>query len=162
MIGRSWSTGVFYRRNADFVEGITGIVQTDSVGTYLGGQLGRRMSVNAQAGATRGGIGLENQNPFTTYFAGAGTSIAVSREVGIGVNYSYYRSEFASGDFLLTPGLQNYQGHSVSTSLGWRYLQFGVAYSRSHYLSNRDQSLTASVSLFAPLFARTRRPNAAR
>ena len=161
-IGRSWNTGVFYRRTADYVEGITGIVMTDGVGTFLGGQVGRRVSLSLQADASRGNIGLEDRNPFNSYRAGAGLSIAMSQSTGLGISYSYFQSDFDNGSFLLSPGLQKYQGHSTSVNVGWRYLQFGVAYSRYLYLSNRDQSLTASVSLFAPLVARTRRPDASR
>jgi hypothetical protein len=163
-IGRSWLTGFSYARDVRVVEGLTDLATTDRFSVDLGGSIGRRAAVNATGSYTRGRVGPEDvANAFEGMNGSAGLSIAATRNVGISVQYGYYRSLFDRTDFLLTPSVSDFGRHSAGVSVGfWGLVSIGAQYATYRTTFSRDQSVTASVSLFAPIFSRSRRPDAAR
>jgi len=158
-IGRSWSAGAHYSRNVRFLEGVTDIAVVDSLGADVGGSVSRRAGVGASVSATRGNVGLGSaQNPFRGLTARVGTSVAASTNVGVSINYTYFRSRFDRADFLLSPDLRAFERHSAGVSVGfWGLVAVGVNYTNYNRQLNHNQAVLASVTLFAPLYARVRR-----
>jgi opacity protein-like surface antigen len=135
-VGRTWLASAGYDRNLQFVDTILQPVFSDSVNGTFGGLLNRRTQVNLGVRGSIGGVasGQSANNDYDTYLGSAGLSFAVSRNVNLGADYTYYRYRFDSG-VPLPPGV----AHNVDR-----------------------QSIRGSVSFWAPLFTRSRRPNAAR
>jgi hypothetical protein len=135
-IGRTWTATVAYNRSASFVETFLQPVFSDALTAGIGGRLSRRVQVQSSMGATDGTVGLlgSSANHFRSYFGSAGLRVDASQTVSVGLDYSYYRSRFASG---------------VELPAGFP-AQSGV------------QSVRVYMSLWAPLMSRGRRPNAAR
>jgi hypothetical protein len=115
--------------------------------------------VDAGVSTRRGRVGLGvGSNPFRGIHANAGMSIAASRNVGVAIRYGYFRSRFNQTTFLLSPALQRFERHSAGVSVGfWGLVGVGVNYSNSQRPFGRDQAVLASMSFFAPIYARVRR-----
>lgn len=158
-MGRSWSAGAHYNRSVRFLEGVTEIAVVDAISGNIGGSLSRRVVVDAGVSTRRGRVGLGvGSNPFRGIHANAGMSIAASRNVGVAIRYGYFRSRFNQTTFLLSPALQRFERHSVGVSVGfWGLVGVGVNYSNSQRPFGRDQAVLASMSFFAPIYARVRR-----
>lgn len=161
-MGRSWTTGAGYSRDANFVPGIQGMVIGDRIFGHLDGRLSRRVSWGNSISWTRGDVGFENANSYTTMQASSTAGFALTAGVGASVNYTYYLSDFATFQGLLSPTLAKAKGHTVSGSIGWSYYSFGVSWAKYEYLITNNQSLSFNFSMYAPLFNRARRPDATR
>lgn len=134
-IGRTWTADLSYTRQVDFLAVVREPAFSDSLSATLEGLIARRLSARASAGASRGTIGLSDiTNRYRATQASAGIQVALARSVGLQLDYIYYRYRFDSGAFL-------------PAALGTRLARHAVQ---------------ASVSLWAPLFHRTRSANAAR
>jgi hypothetical protein len=133
-INRSWRASAAYRRGAEFLGTLRAPIVSDAVATGIDGFLNPRLQVKGTVGAVRGNVGLGQGNSFTSYYGTTGLTVGATRYLGLDVNYSYYRSDFASAS-LLIPGVPDrFERHS----------------------------LRVSARLWAPLLTRTRRLNAAR
>jgi hypothetical protein len=134
-IGRTWNATIGYSRTVAFLETFRQPVFSDSLGLSVGGLIARRLQFQSNLGAATGQVGFtQKANSFNTYYASAGLTIGLTRELGFGVDYSYARYFF---------------GTSVALPSG---------------LSRRmdRQRVFAHLSLWVPLVQRTRRPDAAR
>jgi len=136
-IGRTWNASAAYHRGVGFVESFDEPVIADSLTAGLSGMITRRLQFQSGLGASIGEVGLGlggQQNGFATYYGTLQLNYAVTRYLGLGVDYSYYRYSFDQG-VALPPGIT----------------------------AERDrQSVRASLILWAPLLQRGRRPDAAR
>jgi hypothetical protein len=134
-IGRTWNASLAYNRNANVIDTFRKPVISDSVTIGIGGLISRKMQFQSSIGAALGTVGFSAAaNGFSTYFGNAGLSIALTRLLAVGCDYSYYRYVFDGG---------------VDLPLG---------------LSPRmdRQSVRAHLNVWVPLVQRTRRSNAAR
>ena len=118
-----------------FIEQFQEVLLSDGVNASVGGLINRRQSFHAGAGVSFGNVGFSaGQNGAFATYASVGVVTAVNRFVGIGTDYNYYVHSFGA-DVALPDGISSeVDRHSVR----------------------------AYVSLWAPLFARMRSPNAAR
>lgn len=126
--GRSGSASLQYSRGTGFDAAFRAPVLSDVVTAGINNQLNTRVTWSALIAYQRGNIGFGSGTPaFDSYNAGGGVTVAVSRHFGFFTDYSLYRYEVPPGS-------------TVFTSLS--------RFSR--------QSVTAGVSLWAPLIADTR------
>lgn len=134
-IGRSWTASAAYTRNIGFLERFAEPFFSDSISVGLAGLMHRRLQFRSSLHGSLGDVGLSaSANGFATYVAASGITFGLSRYVGLGVDYSYYRYAF-DGGALLPAGLPSELGrHSVQSSL----------------------------NLWAPLVSRARRADASR
>jgi hypothetical protein len=134
-IGRTWRAVAAYSRDVQFLEQLQEVVFSDAVNFSLAGLLNRRHSFHVSAGVSHGDVGFSGtDNNALAVYASVGLTTAVNRFVGLGTDYSFYRHSFGDDVVLPIGVLPNIDRHSVR----------------------------AYVSLWAPLFSRARRPNAAR
>jgi hypothetical protein len=137
-IGRTWQFNAAYNREVGFFETFGSPFLYDSARVSLGGLIDRRWSFHSSASVVLGALGFgttASANRFTSYYADAGLSRALTRFVSLGVDYTFYRYGFGETPTLLPPG-----------------------YTRD---MNRN-SVHATVNAWLPIFERGRRPNAAR
>jgi hypothetical protein len=129
-IGRTWSAGIGYARNVNFIEGFLAPVVSDSFIARYGGMINRKLQFSSGFGMSLGavGFGLQN-NDFRSYFGIAGLQVGLTRSLALSLNYNYSRYTFESGVALL-PGLISH--------------------------TNR-QSVMVSLNFWEPLFHRARR-----
>jgi hypothetical protein len=134
-IGRTWNASVGYARTVGFVEFFQEPVTTDGVVATFGGLISRRLTFQSSAGALRGDVAFTGpSNGFQTDYGIASLSCALTRNLSLALGYSDYRYKFDAG-------LQ---------------LPAGV-------LSHTDgQSVYVSLSVWEPLFMRSRRGDVAR
>lgn len=135
-VGRTWRASAGYDRSVQFNDSILEPVFYDAMSAEYGGLLNRRTQLNFSVRASLGNVGSRNgpRDQFDTTLASANLSYALSRFVSLSANYGYYRYHFDQG-VPLPPGVAN----------------------------NIDrQSIRGNVNLWAPIFTRSRRPNAAR
>jgi hypothetical protein len=133
-IGRTWTAALNYRRGMQFMDAWPEPVFSDSLTVTFGGLLTRRLQFSANGRAATGEVGVGNSSGFGAYHGGATLSYALSRYANVGIAYSRYHHRFDESA-ALAPG-------------------FGPSIDR--------QRVVAQVSLWAPLFHRARRDNAAR
>jgi hypothetical protein len=134
-IGRSWSASAAYARNVSVQESLQEPVLSDAVSVGLGGLITRRLEFRSAAHAALGNVGVAQEDTgFDNYYASASLSYAFTRFMNGAITYAYYRHRFGN-DVVLPVG--------VSSAVNRR-------------------SVSASVSLWAPLFQRARRINASR
>jgi hypothetical protein len=130
-IGRSWSTALGYERNVGFVDALDRVAFTEGLTGSLSGLFGRRVSLAADTGVSRGHVGsASEQNTYMAYRAGGGLTIGLARTIGMGIHYSYYRYRF---DELVAP--EAFPATALSR-----------------------QTVRVSFDLLAPIFVRARRP----
>lgn len=126
--GRSGSASLQYLRATEFDAAFRVPVLSDVVSAGVSNQLNRRTTWSAQIAYQHGNLGFGSGMPaFDSYNAGGGVNIAVGRHFGFFTDYSFYRYEVPAGS-------------TVFTSLS--------KFSR--------QSVTAGLSVWAPLIADTR------
>jgi hypothetical protein len=109
----------------------------DAANAGIGGQVNRRVRVQANARASLGKLGVGSRrvdNDFDTYQGIATVAIALSRYIDLGVDYTIYRYRFDSG-VVLPIGIP----HDIER-----------------------QSVSAHIDVWAPLYSRARRNNASR
>ena len=129
-IGRSWNTWVGYARRVLMNETFPEPVVADSASAGLRGLISRRMQFTSSIRGALGKQGLESDAPgFNTAQGAATLSYALTRFMNLGVTYFYYRQRFDDGAVLSIGVPASAQRHSVR----------------------------ATVSLWAPVFERTRR-----
>lgn len=102
--GRSWDWGVSYRRGVAYVAELTEPVFTDGVSASIGGLLTRGMDLRLAAGYSSGESVLYATSGFDTYTASARSRFAVTRRLGVYLEYLYYFYDFG-GNSLVAPGL---------------------------------------------------------
>jgi hypothetical protein len=135
-IGRTWNVGLAYNRTVELLAAYAEPVLGDAVTAGVGGMLNHRLQVNASAGVFIGHVGYSSgQNAFDTYMAGANAQFAISRQMALRINYSYF---FYSYD----PGALPLVNLLVPTS--------------------DRHSVQANFVVWAPFFYRPRKPDAAR
>lgn len=108
-LGRTWNANVNYQRGLMFVQGFQEPWFSDSVGATIGGYLGRRVNVSAQAGWTNGsGYYSEQEGNIGAWTATANLQLAITRTVALFAQYFYYHYDtrgqqvipfFAASDF---------------------------------------------------------------
>ena len=134
-IGRTWAATVSYARGVNLDAAWGDVVTSDSANVSYGGLISRRLSFESSAQASTGHVGfVSSANSFESYYGNASLGYALTRHLDFGVTYAYYRHRFDSGVALPTDFVNQFNRHSVR----------------------------ASVSVWAPLFQRARRANAAR
>jgi hypothetical protein len=130
-IGRTWSASLAYNRNIGFVDTFDDPVLFDSVTAGIGGLFMRRLQFSASTGVSNGTIGLTGRNNgYRTYSDNVSLTTSLTRNIAIGTSYFYYRSRFESGAV-------------VPEVLARQFDRQGVR---------------AYLTIWAPLFYRTRRP----
>lgn len=131
-MGRTWNASASYHRGLNFSDTWLQPVFADSAQAGVGGFFGRRTQLrfNANAILGSGTAATGNYGDVQSLNGNGVLSFAVSRHVNTALTYTYYSQRFA--DTLLLPGgfPQDYDG----------------------------QSIRVSVSVWAPLFQRARRP----
>jgi hypothetical protein len=127
-IGRTWDASLAYDRGLRFSETWTEPLFTDTVTARVGGLVNRRSQIHVTARALRGN-GYSGGGA-KSYSAVAGLTVAITRYVNTGLTYMYYQHQFASELSLAAGFPRSYEG----------------------------QSIRASVTVWAPLFQRERRP----
>jgi hypothetical protein len=133
-LGRTWSTALAYDRRVQFVDALRRAILSDSAALSLSGLITRRLQSSSSASTSFAQAGSSQGSAFQTYRLGSGLSCALTRMLALNVNYSYYRYGFdQQAD--IPSGLRRKAG---------------------------SQSLSASLSFWAPLFYRARRADAAR
>jgi hypothetical protein len=135
-MGRTWLTSLVYERGVSFIPGWPEALFSDAVSLGLNGLITRRVQVQGSAQAAQGNsvLAVGNSGKFRTYYGNAGMSFALSRSISTGVTYGYYNYRFPAA-LLLPPGFP----HGVSR-----------------------QSVQAYISVWAPVFERSRRQNGSR
>ena len=130
-IGRTWTATLAYDRNVGFVDTFDDPVLFDSVTAGIGGLFMRRLQFSASTGVSNGTIGLTgSNNGYRTYSDNVSLTTSLTRNIAIGTSYFYYRSRFESGAV-------------VPEVLARQFDRQGVR---------------AYLTIWAPLFSRTRRP----
>lgn len=127
-IGRTWNAAGSYTRNVAFFETLRVPYFYDGINLGLSGLLSRRMVASSGAGITSGELssfeGVKQSNKFSTGYASAGLSIALSRLVAVSVEYTFYAYSL-DGVSVLTNGAlaPRLSRHSAVISLrGWKPL----------------------------------------
>jgi hypothetical protein len=134
-IGRTWQASANYARTAGFLDSLSAPVFSDSVTLAFGGMLNRRLNFRSAAAASFGEPAFGgNGSGFQTYTGSAGITAGLTRYLGLGATYSYFRYSFDQGGTLLG-GLPR---------------------------QSDRQTVRAHLSLWVPLIHRARRPDAAR
>jgi len=134
-IGRTWNASLAYNRGVGFVETFSEPLFSDSLTVGVGGMVNRRLQITSSIASSVGDVGLSgNGNGFDTYTGTVGVNFGLTRYMGLGVNYSYYRYSFESGVFL------------------------PAGFSREM----DRQSVQAHLRVWVPLVHRARRPDASR
>ena len=134
-IGRSWTTSVSYRRNLSMFNTLRAPVLYDSAMFSVNGLLSTRLAFESSAGVALGQVGAgQPGDNFRNYYGLAGVTYGMTRLMGLGVDYVYYRYNFENG-VILPGGLAQWADR---------------------------QTLLVSAKLWLPLLTRTRRVNVTR
>ena len=129
-MGRTWNASLAYNRGLSFVETWQEPVFADSLMAGMAGGLGRRTQLQFAARALRGGGSSGRYGDAESVSGSGGLTVALSRHVNTGLTYVYYRHRFV-GTLALAEGFpSDFEG----------------------------QSIRATVTVWAPLFQRARRP----
>ena len=129
-LGRTWHASASYNRGMQFIDTWPEPLFSDAATAGVGGLLNRRTQVGVMARAMRGRSVLRSDGgQVESYGAGASLTVALTRHVNTGLTYSYYHHQFADA-MVLAPGFPN---------------------------DFERRSLRAFVSVWVPLFQRTRR-----
>ena len=135
-IARTWNADLSYQRSVGFLGSLREPAFYDSINSGINGMISRRLSFHAGASGTRGMIGVTDTpgNGFWAWTASTGLNTALSRHLSLGVSYTFYRYNFEANAAQATGLLSETNRHSVS----------------------------ANLSVWAPLLQRGRRPSASR
>jgi hypothetical protein len=134
-IGRTWNAWAGYSRQVLINETFPEPVLVDALSAGLGGFLSRRVQFTSTVRAALGRQGLEQNAPgFDAIQASSTLSYAMTRYMKLGLTYSYYQQSFEENVRLAAGTPTNAERNSIR----------------------------ATVSLWAPLFQRTRRTDASR
>jgi hypothetical protein len=116
-LGRTWTASIAYDRGVRFVEALRQPVFSDGVTASLGGLISRRLEFEANARAALGTVGDGQQNGFNSYRGAASLSMGLTRYLGVGISYSYYRNDFESSALLPSGFPHALERHSVSAGI---------------------------------------------
>jgi hypothetical protein len=133
-IGRTWNATASYRRGVEFVAAFSEPFLSDGFSVGFGGMLNRRLQFGSAVGGALGSVGVGAEQNYDTYYASATLTYGVTRYMGLGTEYFFYRYRFDE-----TVGLPSGMSRH----------------------SNR-QGVRVYLSLWAPLIHRARRPDAPR
>lgn len=133
-VGRSWGASLIYARRAGFIETLAAPSFYDDVSGSFGGLFTRRISLQMQGGAARGTVGVTSGNKYWIYRGALGVGVALSRALSLQFDYLNYRYRFDDAQFL-----------PITTNPR----------------INR-QTAQVTLQLWAPIFQRSRKPNATR
>ncbi len=134
-IGRTWAAALAYNRSVQFIDVFHEATLADAAVASVNGMFSRQLGFHSMAGITFAHPGQRSRrSDFDTYLATAGVSYGITRNLAVGVDYSFYRYAFAA------------------------QAELPAGFSRT---MNR-QSVRAYLSLWAPLVHVVRRPDAAR
>ena len=134
-IGRSWTTSLHYRRGVDFAQGFNVPVVIDTLSAGIGGDIGRRVQLTANGGATRGELGIgPGAREYTVLSGSVSLRTAITQMIGVSTGYSYRHYKFDDPASLPAGMRPEIQRHGARVSL----------------------------DLKVPLFTRTRRSDASR
>ena len=115
--GRSGSASLSYLDAIEFNAGFREPILRDSVSGGVSNQFGRRMTWSAQAGYIRGNIGFgSTASHYTSSNAGGSLNVALTRRIGMFTDYSVYRYDVPAGSTVFT-SLQKFSRQSVSAGL---------------------------------------------
>ena len=125
---RTWNASISAVRNTEFLAGFTEPLFSDSLNAGVGGMLSKRADWFLSGGISRGYFGVDASGRYTTSQAASRLSFALTRYIGLFGQYSFYRYD-------LPPNAPS-----------------------SMALINQmsRQSITAGVSLWAPVMQRVR------
>jgi hypothetical protein len=129
-IARTWGAMLSYSRGLRFSESWPEPLFSDVVSAGMGGLINRRTQLQLGAQAMHGSGYTRRRGGAEAYSAGASLSVAVTRYVNTGVMYAYYRHAF---------------GESIALGPGFPREFDG-------------QTIRVSVTVWAPLYQRARRP----
>ena len=93
-IGRSWNASLAYDRNVGFTPPFREPLLYDSLTFMFDGMISRRLQFHSTAAAVYGNVGLEEGDKFSTYYTTTGISYGLSRSLGLGIDYTFYRYSF--------------------------------------------------------------------
>jgi hypothetical protein len=100
----------------EFVAAFVEPVLLDSVNGSFGGLLAPRLSWSSSAGLSRGQVGFNAVEHFTTYSASSGLTYGLFRSVGVYGQYNYYRYQIPQGSTTLNL-LSHFGRQAVSVGL---------------------------------------------
>lgn len=126
---RSWMAAVAANRSTDFRAGFVQPIYADNVSGTLSGMPWSRLEWSASLAASRGQVGADSIDRFTTYSGNSRLSAGVTRHLGVYAQYDYSRYQLPSGSttIALLPALSR-------------------------------QAISIGLSAYAPLFSRIRTP----
>jgi hypothetical protein len=113
---RTWSASVEYVRGIQFIPGFGQPLLSDAVTTTVGGLIAPRMSWTANAGYSLGEVGFDGTNSFGVLSASSTLETAVTRVLGVFVQYSYYRYKAPIGTSAI-PLLPLFSRHAATVGL---------------------------------------------
>jgi hypothetical protein len=94
-IGRTWNATLGYNRSASISDTYLQPVVSDSMSAGLGGLINRRVQFQSSVGASRGEVGfVSSANGFNASYLSAGVTLGLTRALGAGIDYAYYRYRF--------------------------------------------------------------------
>lgn len=129
-ISRTWNASLAYNRNVGFVDTFDVPMLYDSVSAGVAGLITRRLQFASSLRASTGHVGFGADSAFRTYAGAVNLATALTRNIGIGASYFYYRYWFDS------------------------LAALPAAVSREM----ERQGVRAYVTVWAPVFYRARRP----
>jgi hypothetical protein len=92
---RTWNASLAYSRGLNFSEVLAQPVFSDSLIAGVGGFVNRRVQFAANGGFSVGDVGLNSaKSRYSTYNANASLTTAITRHIGVVVDYLYYRYGF--------------------------------------------------------------------
>ena len=111
-----------FARDTEFTPGFREPLLTNTFTGGLSDQIGRRTSWSASAGYSRGSVGFDSNDGrgYDAYNAGGRLTLAVTRNLGLFTDYTYYRYEVPAGATVFT-FLPKFSRQSVSVGLSvWK------------------------------------------
>ena len=105
-MARTWTASVAYNRNVGYNDAIRGPYFYDGLSGNVGGLISRRVGVSADAGVTLGRVTTSAENirgDFETWYATSGIRFALTRNLAVGADYTFYQYDFARA-LLLSDG----------------------------------------------------------
>ena len=123
-IGRSWNASGGYQRGVGFVEFFQEPVTSDTAFASIGGLVTRRVSFQASAGVSRSNIAFVGpSHSFDSDYASASASVALTRQLALGIGYSDTRYDFGASVSLPNGVLSHVNGQTVYVFLNvWQPL----------------------------------------
>ena len=117
-IGRTWHAGAAYSRSVQLSAFYPEPVLSDSAMFSYGGMVNRRVQCSASAGLSSGTVGVSvGDNSLLSLTAGGAVQVGLTRNLGLTVNYTYYRHTYGDAIVLPPGALRQFDRQSVSAQL---------------------------------------------